>query len=85
MREKYIYLMGHAYANYFSKVSYRKMPKQIKFTVSFLGKIPFKLKKYLKNSNNFNSVPATSQPILVHNYWPVIAVLQLCAEGMATV
>ena len=63
MREKYIYLIGHAYANYFSKayiVSYRKMSKQNKFTVSFLGKIPLKLKKYLKESNNYTPVPATS-------------------------
>ena len=55
--------MGHAYANYFSKayiVSYRKMPKQNKLTVSFLGKTPLKLKKYLKKSNNFNPVPAAS-------------------------
>ena len=40
--------MGHAYANYFSKayiLSYRKMPKQNKFTVSFFfGKTPLLLK-----------------------------------------
>ena len=75
---------GLAYANYFSKVyivSYRKMPKQNKFTVSFLGKIPLKLKICLKQLNNFNPIPATSTA----GPWPVIAILQLCAEGMATV
>ena len=89
MREKYIYLMGHAYANYFSKayiVSYRKMTKQIKFTVSSLGKIPLKLKKIPKKFKQFQSRTCYkhSRP-LSNNYWPVIAVLQLCAEGMATV
>ena len=57
MREKYIYLMGHAYANYFSKayiVSYRKIPKQNKFTVSFLGKIPLKLKKIPKKNQTIS-------------------------------
>ena len=90
LREKYIYLMGHAYANYFSKayiVSYRKMPKQNKFTVSFLGKIPLKLKENTKNKKNKKKIKQFqsrtcckhSRP-LSNNYWPVIAVLQLCAD-----
>ena len=81
--------MGHAYANYLSKayiVSYKEMPKQNKFTVSFLGKNPLKLKNIPKKIKQFQ--PRTcckhSRP-LSNNYWSVIAVLQLCADGMATV
>ena len=36
-----------------------------KFTVSFLGKTPLKLKKYLKKSNNFTPVLAASTAALV--------------------
>ena len=40
--------------------SYRKMPKKKEFAISFLGKSPLKLEKYLKKSSNFNAIPAAS-------------------------
>ena len=83
-------MMGHAYADYFSKayiVSYRKKAEtdQIHRFISWQN--PFKVKnKYLKKIKQFQSSTCYkhSRP-LSNNYWPVIAVLQLCAEGMATV
>ena len=85
--------MGHAYANYFSKtniVCYRKMPENKKFTVSFPGKNSVKVKTSpppTKKSNNFHLVPAasTAGSCPTYYYWPVIAVLQQCADGTAAV
>ena len=57
--------MGHAYANYFIKayvVCYRKMPKTKKITVSFLGKIPFKILKCPQKSNTFHPAASTAGP-----------------------
>ena len=79
MREKDIYSMGNAYANYFNKayiVSYRKMPKKKKiFTVKFPGKTPLKLKntppppekkkKKKKKSDNFNPFLMQAQSALI--------------------
>ena len=54
---------GACLGKLFSKafiVSYRKMPKQNKFTVSFLAHSVKVKKKYLKKSSNINPVAAAS-------------------------
>ena len=65
----------------------QKNAKSKKFTVSFHGETPLKFKKRPpKKSNNFHPVPAastTARPLPCY-FWPVIAVLQQCADGMAT-
>ena len=65
-------------------VCYRKMPKNKFFTVLFLGKTPLKL-KLMPSPKQYPSRTCCkhSRP-LPYYYWPVIAVLQQCTEGMAT-
>ena len=81
--------MGHACTNYFSKtyiVCHRKVPKSKKITISFSGKTNIKVLKMAQNIKHFPSGTCCkhSQP-LSYYYWPVIAVLQQCEDGMAAV
>ena len=75
--------------NYLSRiyiVCYRCMPKKQnkKITVSFPGKTLLKLKQMPKKIKQFPSRTCCkhNRP-LPYCYWPVIAVLQQCADGMA--
>ena len=85
--------MGHAYANYFSKayiVSYRKCQKKKKKKnhrfISWQNPVKVKKKKKPQKIKQFQyrNCRKHSWP-LSYSYWPVIAVLQQCADGMATV
>ena len=56
------------------------------FTIPFPGKTPFKLKQMPKNFKHLPSRTCCkhSRP-LPYYYWPVIAVLEQCADEMITV